>query len=193
MSSESFIRRYQMPDSNLCEEIIKWFEANTSLHTEGMIMNSSGKPEVNPKVKEGTQITLSINEANNIPVLKNCFDWVWKCVNSYIEEFREVYNCAFAMTQGFNIQKFSPKQGFKNFHFESSQKECSHRLFVFMIYLNSVNNKGGTEFKYYNHTEKAQRGKLLIWPAGYTHTHRSEVSPSETKYIITGWYNLISI
>jgi prolyl 4-hydroxylase len=67
----------------------------------------------------------------------------------------------------------------------------SKRLFVFMLYLNTVNDKGGTEFKYYNHIEKAEAGKLLIWPPDFTHTHRGVVSPTEKKYIITGWYSLI--
>ena len=29
---------------------------------------------------------------------------------------------------------------------------------------------------------------MLIWPAGWTHFHKSEIAPKETKYIITGWY-----
>jgi hypothetical protein len=98
-----------------------------------------------------------------------------------------VYACDFGMTQGFNIQKFGPGEGFKKFHFENSHFVNCHRLLVFSLYLNTLDDKGGTEFKYY-HTEKAERGKLVIWPASHTHTHRSEVSPSQTKYIITGWY-----
>lgn len=57
-----------------------------------------------------------------------------------------------------------------------------------MIYLNTVENGGGTEFKYYNHVEKAEKGKLLIWPPDFTHTHRGLPSETEEKYILTGWY-----
>ena len=30
-------------------------------------------------------------------------------------------------------------------------------------------------------------GKMVIWPPCWTHLHRSQVSPSEMKYILTGW------
>jgi hypothetical protein len=56
-----------------------------------------------------------------------------------------------------------------------------------MIYLNDVND-GGTEFKYQNHLEKAEQGKLLIWPAEWIFTHKGQISNTTTKYILTGWF-----
>jgi len=32
---------------------------------------------------------------------------------------------------------------------------------------------------------------LVIWPAYWTHLHKGQISQSQTKYITTGWYNLI--
>ena len=55
-----------------------------------------------------------------------------------------------------------------------------------MIYLNNVTN-GGTYFDNYNLTLNAVEGRLLIWPAFWTHFHRGVVAPNERKYIITGW------
>lgn len=60
-----------------------------------------------------------------------------------------------------------------------------------MLYLNTVEDGGGTEFKYINRVEKAEKGKMLIWPSDFTHTHRGVISPSEEKYIMTGWYELM--
>jgi hypothetical protein len=57
-----------------------------------------------------------------------------------------------------------------------------------MIYLNDVED-GGTEFMKQKHTEKAEAGKLIIWPADWTHAHRGEVSTTKTKYILTGWFS----
>jgi hypothetical protein len=62
-------------------------------------------------------------------------------------------------------------------------------MLVFMVYLNDLDD-GGTEFMYQNHTEKAETGKLLIWPTDWTHYHRGQISNTKTKYIITGWYSL---
>ena len=35
-------------------------------------------------------------------------------------------------------------------------------------------------------------GKILCWPCDWTHTHRGIVSPTETKYILTGWFSFVN-
>ena len=46
-------------------------------------------------------------------------------------------------------------------------------------------------FKYYNHIEKAEKGKTLIWPADWTHTHCGQVTDKQEKFIATGWFSHI--
>jgi hypothetical protein len=58
-----------------------------------------------------------------------------------------------------------------------------------MTYLNDVEDGGGTEFLNQKLVVHAKKGKTLIWPADWTHTHRGVVSPTQEKYIITGWLN----
>ena len=64
------------------------------------------------------------------------------------------------------------------------------RLLVFMTYLNDVDD-GGTDFLYQNLTTQAKKGKTIIWPAEWTHTHKGQISEKKEKYIETGWYNFI--
>jgi len=193
VSTETFIRSYNIPDVTLCDEIIKWFEDHPEKQGTGVVQSREGKPIVNKDYKDGTCISVNdINYAYTQPPLRSFLIWLWDCVNLYLEDFPELKNSCFAMREGFNIQRFlPPSQGFKVFHHERISYQVCPRLLVFMLYLNDVEDKGGTEFKYYNHVEKAQRGKLLIWPTDFTHTHRGVVSPTEKKYIITGWYGLI--
>jgi len=63
----------------------------------------------------------------------------------------------------------------------------SKRLLAWMIYLNTVTDGGGTRWPQQNFKAKARVGDLLIWPAGWTHSHHGIVSNTETKYIVTGW------
>ena len=60
-----------------------------------------------------------------------------------------------------------------------------------MIYLNTVNDGGGTAFPHQNMVLKAEEGKGVIWPAYWTHFHKGCPAPNEEKMIITGWYNLV--
>ena len=60
-----------------------------------------------------------------------------------------------------------------------------------MLYLNTVKDKGGTEFIFQNVVTPAIKGNLLIWPAEFTHLHRGIISPTEKKYIATGWFEIV--
>ena len=45
-------------------------------------------------------------------------------------------------------------------------------------------------FKYQNITIPAKKGLTLIWPAGFTHVHKGQVSHTKDKLILTGWWRL---
>jgi hypothetical protein len=59
-----------------------------------------------------------------------------------------------------------------------------------MTYLNTV-EEAGTEFKFQKFKATAEKGKTLIWPTDFTHTHRGVISLNKEKYIITGWLSFI--
>ena len=59
-----------------------------------------------------------------------------------------------------------------------------------MTYLNTVKN-AGTEFKYQKLKTKAVKGKTVIWPASWTHTHRGSDNDKKEKIIIAGWFNFV--
>ena len=52
-----------------------------------------------------------------------------------------------------------------------------------MFYLTDA--KSGTEFMHYP-TMSAKKGRCIIWPASFTHVHRSAPNKG-VKYIISGW------
>jgi hypothetical protein len=88
------------------------------------------------------------------------------------------------------IQKTKPGQGYHVWHTEATTRENCNRLFAFMLYLNDVDEGGETEFLYLKKRFTPQKNRLLIWPAGFTHTHRGNQPLSGEKYVITGWIEL---
>jgi hypothetical protein len=60
-----------------------------------------------------------------------------------------------------------------------------------MIYLNDVTDGGGTEFYHQNLIFQPVKGKALIWPSDWTYTHRGIPSPTQDKYILTGWFEYL--
>lgn len=61
---------------------------------------------------------------------------------------------------------------------------------AFIVYLNDVEGGGETEFLYLGRRVSPVQGRLVIFPAGYTHTHRGNPPLSGEKYILTGWIEL---
>ena len=64
-------------------------------------------------------------------------------------------------------------------------------MLVWMFYLNDVYDGGETFFPHQAKKVKARQGKLVIWPSDWTHAHYGLVSNTETKYIISSWFNFI--
>ncbi len=91
-----------------------------------------------------------------------------------------------------NLQKYNAGQG-GYFHWHSEiypqdeQCEPLHRVLLFMFYLNDVSEGGETEFYYQQRKIAPKRGRMVIAPAGFTHTHRGNTPVSSDKYIATSW------
>lgn len=114
-------------------------------------------------------------------------------IDDYIEKFPMLNKLQKFILEGYNIQRYLPGEGFYNWHCENSGYIAGgDRVLAFMIYLNDLTDGGGTDFKLQNHTEKPESGKMVIWPAGWTHVHKGQVSETQSKYIVTGWYKHIN-
>ncbi|HLL54963.1 MAG TPA: 2OG-Fe(II) oxygenase [Myxococcaceae bacterium] len=81
--------------------------------------------------------------------------------------------------------------GYPHWHSEIYPKDAAceplHRVLAFQFYLNDVAEGGETEFFYQEKKVTSKAGRMLIFPAGFTHTHRGNVPKSGNKYIITSW------
>lgn len=92
----------------------------------------------------------------------------------------------------FNLQRYAPGEGFRQWHCDwtigDEATEPVHRVLAWILYCNSV-PEAGTEFHWQQHHEEAERGKLVIFPAGPSHIHRGRVTQARSKTIATGWIN----
>lgn len=87
---------------------------------------------------------------------------------------------------GFQIQKYKTNEGKYEFHNDFLLDERGFRTLAYIFYLNDVEEGGETEF-YNGLRVKAEQGKMLIFPALWTYTHKGNMPISNDKYIITGW------
>lgn len=91
-----------------------------------------------------------------------------------------------------NVQKYVQSSGgYHHWHSEiypqNASGESLHRALLFQFYLNDVEEGGETEFYYQRRKVEARQGRLIIAPAGFTHSHKGHVARSGDKYIATSW------
>lgn len=186
MNMQTFVNVYQgAVSSDDCKEIIDFI--NSSDLKPGVMSGRTGK-DVNPKVKDSLDISLFFSDpCRPSSILGNALHF---CVQDYVRRNSELDHIQeWGLFEGYNLQKYNPGQGYHASHCENAGGADSFRLLAWMVYLNTVNDGGGTAFDNYGFQTKAEEGSLLIWPAFWTHFHHGIVSPTETKYIATGWYS----
>lgn len=85
------------------------------------------------------------------------------------------------------MQRTQPGEAYHVWHYETAMREYRDRLLTFTLYLNDVDQGGETEFLYYPRRIAAKQGRISIFPAGFTHSHRGNQPLTGEKYILTGW------
>lgn len=127
----------------------------------------------------------------NRAVMSAYQDKVRLCLKEYVNlyKFSEETISAFYMSEPWNVQHYQPGKHYSAWHCENNgEPPFRYRHLAFMTYLNDVTDGGETEFLYQTTKVRPEKGLTLIWPAHWTHTHRGIPSPTQDKYVTTGWY-----
>ena len=109
-----------------------------------------------------------------------------KPVDDYLKEFSTL-NSERLLIYDTKIKKIPIGGGFHDWHYENSGLQVSARKLVIQLYLNTIEEGGETEFLYINKRVKSKQGRLIIFPAAFTHTHRGNPPIGQDKYIISTW------
>ena len=173
----------------LCKEIINYFEeCPDDLKHKGQIYGENHDDvRVDKSYKDSTDVWMDFN--NWLEPDKILASRLLPHIEKYREKYKEIDNVAvWELSSLYNLQKYEPGQGYHNPHCENMDGP-SVRILAWMFYLNTVTDKGGTYFTNYDYTTEAVEGRLVIWPAYWTHTHHGVMTETQTKYIATGWYD----
>lgn len=92
-----------------------------------------------------------------------------------------------AILTGAKLQKTRPSEGYHIWHAEATSLLYKSRVISYILYLNDISEGGETEFIHLSERVAPKAGRMLIFPAGWTHTHRGNPPLVEDKYIATGW------
>ena len=107
-------------------------------------------------------------------------------INDYLKEHPELNLTTdpFALTN-IRFKKFSKGKSFNNWHSEHCF-DYPNRILNIMYYL--TDHDCGTKF-YDGEVVLSKKGRAIIFPSYFTHTHKGQVCPEgKVRYILTGYF-----
>jgi len=189
--SDFVIIKDRVFSDEFCDELVSLFEKHPEYTFEGH--SGSG---LNDHIKKTTDLNMI-----DIPHLMEDYGYkVFEGFNTVVEEllenlpFQPKFNAVEQVfTQGTNyttcqLQKYDKGLGHYNaYHFETDSYQTTPRLFVFILYLNNVEEGGETELMYENKLIKPKKGRVICHPATFPFVHKGHMPLSSDKYILTTW------
>ena len=171
-----------------CDKLIEEFEYIQTNHPK-LVMNRQANENAPAIVKKNDFIFLNqhLHERDNQTMYDYFMDtFISKIFPIYFDKYYSI-NTKTLKPEAIKIQKTLPGEGYHQWHYEQFNAETSKRVLVYMIYLNDVEEGGETELLYYHKRIKPKKGTVLLFPPGFTHTHRGNPPLSGVKYAVTGW------
>ena len=180
----------------VADAVIEFFDRREDLQRPGVAFGPAADREPAKQSIDISLVAIDRSDAEAFALSQLILRGVNAGLERYLQErplFRECCpDQELFVVPIFNLQHYAPGEGFKRWHCDwtigEEATEPVHRVLAWILYCNSV-DEAGTEFHWQDHHEPAERGKLMIFPAGPSHIHRGRVNDQQNKLIATGWIN----
>jgi prolyl 4-hydroxylase len=186
----NFIKSWYVENKNLCDDIIRYHQNSNRKSSGAAHDDSSNTLIIDKSIKDSIDVELDLDT----DIREKYINELTRISQKYIKVFPYCsWSIPWGLVEKINIQYYPPGGGFKVWHCERSNGSypASIRHLVFMTYLNDVTDQGETEFFHQKIKIKPRKGLTVIWPADWTYTHKGIPSPSQEKYIVTGWLSFL--
>jgi hypothetical protein len=117
---------------------------------------------------------------------------ITSAVAIYKQEYRHLDDWGDINDSGFQVQKYAKSCGYYRPHVDSFPMPFSSvcdRVLAMVIYLNDVDYGGETNFPLHEVAVIPKAGRIVFFPATWTHPHESRVPISGDKWIISSFIN----
>ncbi|MDA1247496.1 MAG: 2OG-Fe(II) oxygenase [Cyanobacteria bacterium] len=181
---------------SLADGVMAFYERRDDLRRPGVAFGPGAKSEPAKISTDISLVAIDRSDPEAFALAEVILRGVTAGLERYLQERPLFRDCCpeqqLFVNPIFNLQRYAPGEGFKRWHCDwtisDEATEPVHRVLAWILYCNDL-PEGGTEFHWQDHHEPAERGKLVIFPAGPSHIHRGRVSHEHTKTIATGWIN----
>ena len=181
---------------SVADAVSEFFPRRLDLQRPGVAFGPEGTGEPAKQSTDISLVAIDRSEPESFALSQLILRGVTAGLERYLQERPLFRQCcpqqSLFVNPIFNLQHYAPGEGFKRWHCDWTISDEAtapvHRVLAWILYCNDV-DEAGTEFHWQDHHEMAERGKLVIFPAGPSHIHRGRVNESASKLIATGWIN----
>lgn len=183
---------------DLCEKMLLFSmdAVDSEIGMDGLVEGG-----LDPSVKRTRDVRLS--NFNNWPgswapeeLLKVGYDIVEMdrqfsvCVSNAIAQYVQPYlgiQNFLLEDSGYQIQKYRRGVGFYKPHIDGmpGSPMAGNRLVAFLAYLNTVEHGGETDFPLHGLRVPPVQGRVVMFPASWTHPHEALMPLSDDKYVVS--------
>jgi len=151
-----FYRKENALSPELCKSFIDSFEASEDKRP-GVSYGPDGTASTG--AKKSTDITFHPQYRNH-PVWGTLLGSLVDVLERGLRDYRDRHSLAFSnldplqISSLFNLQRYDPGEGFYGWHCERATNRCNTRYLVWILYLNTITDRGETEFYYQHHLQE---------------------------------------
>lgn len=162
---------------NKCEELIS-IANNINLWSTALV--GEGKQLLDKRNAR------SLTFQNNYNFPKEMFE-VSQIIFQYGRQYANEQGTNFSEMENVQMLHYEKGSGFYDVHSDNGPN--SFREFSAVLYLNDVDEGGGTSFPTFGVGIKPIAGNLVLFPSSYPYAHAAEIPVSNDKYALVTWFS----
>ncbi len=177
-----FVTIYRGLEPESCLDIVERFEQDER-KWRGKVVSSSGNVASQGEIKNSWDLEI-LDEGGWRNTFQRIHPRIGACLSHYLSRSPVLQSFALEGT-GYRIQKYRKSQGYFRWHADAMDRNAGNRQVAMILYLNTVEKGGETEFFHQNLKIAPRAGNLLLFPAGWNYMHCGRTPESSDKYIIS--------
>jgi len=166
-------------DAETCQGVINFFEQS---------------PVKNPSVTGVTGVLNAARRSHSVhldsqsggSLFQAVLAAMQRCFAAYVAKYEELRPHP-SVFEAFGIYRYQNESEGYDWHSDGMDPGLRYRFVSTVLYLNTVEEGGETEFRYQNRMVAPEQGTIILFPSGWTHIHRARPPHSGPKYVLVTW------
>jgi hypothetical protein len=172
-------------DKGLCRALVEAFYMFKP--QDAFVFGKDSKVKHSPTIRKSLIAEIPTNWMYASRAESILYNGFHRALQTYIETFPVLKQFAFEDC-GYQLSRYEKNEGFYLPHADGGVGALD-RIVSAIVYLNDVDEGGGTRFHNQDLTVQPREGRMVMFPSAFTHMHEALKPISDHKYILTTFFS----